>query len=270
MNTQHQAQFHAALTTLRSAVHSAGDQGRSAAGIGPPTRFVTISRQAGSGGKTLAKELALALTGLEPPDQVWSAWDHELVEKVAADHDIPEPLVDALEDGAHPWFGDFLKSLSSAPHHGEAKIYRRFALAARTLAAAGRAVIVGRGGVFVTAGIEGGVHVRLVAPLDHRVQRMSDRLQVSLDKAAEHVREVDRNREHFYERHWPDKRVVPETFTITLNTSRLSDGEIVSCLLPLLVTGDDRPLAGAADPGRNDLQASERLRRSGTERAGAQ
>jgi cytidylate kinase len=234
MNTEHHEHFHAALTTLRTAVHSAGERHRSAGSPRLPTRFVTISRQAGSGGKTLAKELAVALTALDQPGGAWSAWDHELVEKVAVDHQIPESLVDALEDGAHPWFGDFIKSLSSAAQHDEAVIYRRFALAARTLASAGRAVIVGRGGVFVTAGIEGGVHVRLVAPLDHRVRRMANRLQSTTEKAAERVREIDGNREHFFKRHWPDVRVVPETFTITLNTSQLSDGQMVACLVPLL------------------------------------
>jgi cytidylate kinase len=259
MSSHHHDRFHAALTTLRTAVHSAGGHGRSAAATGPPTPFVTISRQAGSGGKTLAKELALALTGLDPLGEAWSAWDHELVEKVAAEHQIPESLVDALEDGAHPWFGDFLKSLSSAAHHDEAKIYRRFALAARTLAVAGRAVIVGRGGVFVTAGVEGGVHVRLVAPLDHRVGRMAERLKVTTAEAADRVREVDRNREHFYKRHWPDMRVVPETFTVTLNTAQLSDAQMVACLVPLLVE-DERQRDDRQPPARH---------KTGSERAGA-
>lgn len=235
MKTAHQTHLHSVLTALRLNVHPLGKPRRAVDETGRPVPFVTISRQAGSGGKALAAELARALNGPDRPDEVWSVWDHELVDKVSAEHNIPETYVQALEDQTHPWFGEFIQSLSSSARHEESAIYRRIAVAIRALANAGRAVIVGRGGAFLTAGIEGGVHVRLVAPLDYRVQCMAKRLQVSTDEAAARVREIDHSRDCFYSRHWPGKRVVPEAFTITLNTAQLSDQQMVACLLPLLV-----------------------------------
>ena len=74
--------------------------------VGEPPRplpFVTISRQAGAGGRTLAKHLAERLNALAGGGgDDWSAWDHTLVEKVSRDYDLSQALVAALEDSRHP------------------------------------------------------------------------------------------------------------------------------------------------------------------------
>src|SRR3954447_11629111 len=58
-----------------------------------PPQFVTISRQAGAGGRTLAKRLSERLNALgigvgDDRDRAWSAWDHELVDKVSKEHEL--------------------------------------------------------------------------------------------------------------------------------------------------------------------------------------
>src|SRR5881394_252914 len=80
-----------------------------------PLPFVTISRQAGAGGRTLARRLAERLNvlgvgggGGDDDDDDWSAWDHELVEKVSKEYDLSQVLVEALEDARHAWVQDFL------------------------------------------------------------------------------------------------------------------------------------------------------------------
>src|SRR4051794_11635016 len=81
--------------------------------------FVTISRQAGAGGRTLATRLAERLNALSGAGgghkgdvAEWHAWDHELVEKVAKEHELPPALVETLEDTRHPWVKDFLFGLA--------------------------------------------------------------------------------------------------------------------------------------------------------------
>src|SRR4051812_37593333 len=186
-----------------------------------PLPFVTISRQAGAGGRTLAKRLAERLNALGGGGgDVWSPWDHELVEKVSKEHDLSQMLVEALEDARHAWAQDFLGGLDpSEARPDEFKVYRRVAHTVRGLSGVGGAIIVGRGGVFVTRDLPGGVHIRLVAPRADRIENMARRLDVSTAEAARWGTEVDRNREAFYRRHWPGKALTPETFTITLNTA---------------------------------------------------
>ena len=209
----------------------------------PPTPFVTISRQAGAGGRTFARRLAEYLNAADPAERPWTVWDRELVEKVAAEQHIPASLVESLEDARRPWMEQFLAGLSFKEDPStldEFQVYRRVAQTIRGLAQAGRAIIVGRGGVYATADLAGGVHVRLVAPVEARVARMSEQLNVTSAQAAAEVRRLDHDRDAFHHRYWRGKAILPEVFTITLNTAAMTESQMVRCVIPLL------PVAGEA------------------------
>ena len=205
------------------------------AAVGQGIRFITISRQAGSGGQSLATELANAINRLCPGDKPWCEWDHDLVEKVGAEHHIPNAFIEAMEDADHRWFNEFVASLSMSCDPEAFKVYRRVAMTIRALAGAGNAIIVGRGGVFITEGLACGLHLRLVAPVEFRVRQMADRLQMPLDEAAVRVHEIDRNRLTFYRQHWPRKSIGPESFAVTFNTAQVTEAQMVASLLPLIM-----------------------------------
>jgi cytidylate kinase len=230
-----EARMHSILGALRSEEQAryphAGDQR-------PATPFVTISRQAGAGASGLAHRLVERLNELDPAERPWTCWDRELVERVSADHHIARETVDALEQSRLSWFNEFLSGLTfttDAVHPDELTVYRRVAATIRALAAAGRVIIVGRGGVCITGNMPAGVHVRLVAPLKFRIQNMQRRLGISEQEAAEHVRQLDHNRDAFYRRYWPNHPLVPELFTLVLNAARLDEDRMMRCLLPLIV-----------------------------------
>jgi len=187
----------------------------------PDNAFLTISRQPGAGGWTLARQLVEALNAQHPEDRLWTCWDRELVEKVAADYQLAERQVESLEEADHSWLKDCLESLSFSDSHlaDEATIYSRVARTIRALAESGRVVIVGRGGVFITRHMPGGIHIRLVAPFEQRVAFMAKSLNLSPKAAAAHVRQLEHNRQAFYRRYWPNEPLSPETFAITLNTA---------------------------------------------------
>jgi len=188
----------------------------------PAEPFITLSREAGAGAWTLAQKLVESLNADDPGGRPWTCWDRELVEKVCADHHLSKELIDSLEDTSHSWLGDFLGSLSfsdSQPLMDEARAYNRVAATIRALAQAGRVVIVGRGGVFITRRMPGGIHVRLVAPLEYRIGFMAQLLNLSADAARVRVREMERNRSAFYKRYWPGESLSAETFTMTINTA---------------------------------------------------
>ena len=67
----------------------------------------------------------------------------------------------------------------------------------RSLATAGRTVIVGRGGVFLTKGLTAGVHVRLTAPMEYRVQFMMHEKNITHGQALIQLRELEHNRNVF-------------------------------------------------------------------------
>ena len=233
----------------------------------PAPRFVTISRQAGVGGRSLAGLLAEKLNAINPAERPWAVWDRALVEKVAGEQHIPESLVESLE---HPrsWIGEFLAGLSlegDPQELDEFQVFRRVATTVRGLARAGRAIIVGRGGVYATRDLPGGVHVRMVAPLEFRIANLARLLNVSESHAAREVQRLDGERQAFHRRYWAGKALLPEIFTVTFNCFDVRDDQIVECILPLIVAAKPQwPSAkagGAAKaPGQNPeplCQASE-------------
>ena len=217
----------------------------------PPVSFVTISREGGAGGRAIGQRLVERLNQLDPGEEPWTLWDGALVEKVSADHHIAAELVESLGDTHHGWMEEFLRSLSQVGDIDEAKIYRRVAVTIRALAHRGRAVIVGRGGMHITRQMPGGVHIRLVATFENRVAFMMRQHGMAHEAAAEHVRELDRNRQAFYRRYWPKAVLDEDVFTLTLNTGTVGENRVVECLLPLIlpvscVTATDDPNAAVS------------------------
>ena len=204
----------------------------------PIIPFVTLSREPGAGAWASAQPLTDALNAADPdPERPWTWWDRELVEKVAADHHIAQPLVDSLVESNRSWLTDFLSSLTvtNQPELAdEVLVFHKVASTIRALASAGRVVIVGRGGVFITRQMPGGVHVRLVAPLEHRIERMAAHLKVSREQAAVTVREMTKSRAAFYHRYWPHEPLRPDLFTVTLNTAALSPEAVVRVIADLV------------------------------------
>jgi hypothetical protein len=226
------------LASIRAGLFEQQETDPAHAAAAPPPSFVTVSRQAGAGGRSFARNLVERLNKLHPGQRPWTAWDRELVERVVAEHHIPESLVEQVESYHRSTFGDRLTALFASAgdqQPDEVQVYRRIAQTVRALARAGRAVIVGRGGVYATDDLPGGVHVRLVAPLESRVANMARVLKVSEDRAAAEVRRLDHDRDTFHRRYWSGKALLAEVFTITLNTARTSEEQLVDCVLPLIL-----------------------------------
>jgi hypothetical protein len=238
------------LAALRAAEyqHRAGAvaEGPSVRGATP---FVTISRQAGAGGRSFVRALVARLNERDPGDLPWTAWDNELVERVAAEHHLPVSRVAALEDASPSWLEDALGGLAvAAAPADKPTVFRRVAATIRALAELGRVVIVGRGSAFVTGDLPGGTHVRLVAPLERRVERATRSMGCSPEMAAEWVRDTDAARAAFYRRHFPGRTLAPEGFAATFNTAAALAGQLVESALALVPVAATAGIQAAPSP----------------------
>jgi hypothetical protein len=177
------------------------------------------------------------LNEIDPGDREWSVWDKELVNCVVREHQIAPDLIESL-DAMGPggsWFDSFLKGFATAGAmtFDEMQIFRRVATTVRAIAMVGRCIIVGRGGVYATSDLPGGVHVRLIAPLEYRVERYRRTHGVTEQVAVKDVQRIDRYRDDFHLRDWRNHSSVAEIFTLTLNSARLTDAQMVDCIVPL-------------------------------------
>lgn len=207
-----------------------------------PRAFITISRQAGAGAIDYAHELANQLNSTGSSD--WSVWDRELVEKVSSESGIAQQLIEMIPNKMPNWLDDLLRGFFTSekpPDALERRAYEQIVITVRALAAAGHAIIVGRGGAFITQELPGSIHLRMVAPLPYRVHRTAERNHLTPKEAAASVAHDDRRRAEFYRRYWPLRTTSPETYDITLNAARLSTQEMIQMILPLVRIRERHP-----------------------------
>ena len=200
----------------------------------PP--FFTISRQAGAGGEPLAHRLSERLNLVEPGERLWSSFDRELVERVASDHNLSAELFESIGQGGRTWLEDVFEAMTTRPlmRTGELELYRMVAETVLALAEAGRVVLVGQGAAFITQQRTGGIHVRLVAPLSHRIETTAWARQLTRREALEYIRRTERRRELFFRRFWPNQSLSAESFTVTFNTAHSRTDQQVDALIAML------------------------------------
>ena len=228
--------------TLKAAIHSWNHPAERRTTEQQTRVFVTVSRQPGAGAISFSHRLAARLN--QDGQNDWSAWDSELVEKVSAEHGIAKEIIEMIPNRHHNWLDELLQGFiagQNPPDMMEIRAYKQVAMTIRALATAGHAIIVGQGGSFITEGMPAAIHLRLVAPLEHRIKYTAEGEKISLHEAAARIVEIDQRRAVFYRRYWPGKVIAPETFTMTLNSAELSLDELVECVLPLIRT---REMAG--------------------------
>jgi cytidylate kinase len=210
--------------------------GHASQGDLPHWPFVTISREAGTGGMTVGRLLAAHLNGSDPPEHPWQCLDRELVERIAADHHMSTSLVESLEHSSHTWIEEFLGGLSRSDDKSpsELAVFRRSVETVRALARAGRVILVGLGGVLIARDMPGAIHVRLIADLEWRIANLARNDQLSPADAKKRVLQLDRERQAFIARFFPTLTLTSEMFHVTLNASTLSDAQMAEAIAGIL------------------------------------
>ncbi len=196
--------------------------------------LITISRQYGAGGAAVAAKVADALG--------WRLVDNELVQRVAARAGLaPEDV--AVREERVPTFIERLAQTVVAgtpellvpPEAGgtvaslsESDLVRITELVVREVAAEGRVVLVGRAAPAVLGQQGDALHVRVVAPREHRIRVAAERLGVSPEQAARTLDEADKMRaryhREYYGRDWSD----PVHYHMVLNTEALGVDEVAA------------------------------------------
>jgi cytidylate kinase len=184
-------------------------------------RSVTISRQAGCGAMLVAEKLAQYLQLQTPHDGVkWTVFNREFMIKVLADHDLPEHLLRFLPEDRVSRVEDALAELFGV-HPAAKTILEQAAETMLQLAGMGGAILVGRAANIVTAKLPNVLHVRLVAPLDDRIERICHEEHKTLEEARRFCIEKERARERYVKSYFHADTNDPLLYHMVINTSRL-------------------------------------------------
>jgi cytidylate kinase len=156
----------------------------------PPERqpLITISRQYGAGGHTVAEELARVL------GDPWHVWDREIIDAVAKSAQVRREMIEALDEHSQSWLDQAVRNITNVPVIDPSTYRRHIAQVMLALGQQGRKIIIGRGACMI---LPEALNVRLCAPIDFRVDVTMRRENLSREAALRKLRRVDRERAEF-------------------------------------------------------------------------
>jgi len=195
--------------------------------------FVTISRQVGAGGRSLAKAL---ISELERQSceiyHGWKIFDRDLCEKLVQERSLRNSLNRLWSEEYHSEVESLILTLLGSATAQPAAARELFK-AIRTVATIGKVIIVGRGGSCITAMLPQGVHLRLIASEVTRVRRMN-LSSLTESEAVKAVRRQETNRARLIRTYFRRDISDPLLYDAVWNTDRLSVELIASAVIPLI------------------------------------
>lgn len=164
--------------------------------IKPPGPVITISRDFGCPANMCATDLAELLTKIDnEKDEPWRVVNKEILEQAAKELGLtPDKIEFVFNFEKRSAVDEIIGALSSKYYKSERKIRSTIRDVIRTIGERGRVIIVGRAGSTILKDITNSLHVRLIAPLDNRVQGVSKRHKISFSEAQKLTEDMDKKR----------------------------------------------------------------------------
>lgn len=224
---------HPGLETAGSYLHAhAGNTGAPWAN-NPDGPFVTISRESGAGGSSLARALALRLKAHLPELPPWTVYTGNLIEEMLQSHQLSPRLARFLPEDKIPEISAAVGELVGL-HPNLWDLVQKTNELMRRLARGGFAILVGRGANFAAAEIAHGVHVRLVGPVPHRAKHVAHLQQMDEADAASYNAKRDLARERYVRTHFNANIADPNAYDLVIDTGRVHLSEATELVTTLV------------------------------------
>lgn len=223
---------HAELEAWRSYMFSLveADRKPSPADARQPGPAITISYQTGSGAHEIAARLAEVLQDAEPKGLVpWTVFDRQLVEKVLEEHELPKTLAKFMPEDRRSFIQDVMEELVGLRPPSWVMV-PKIAETVLHLADAGHVILVGRGANFITARMPNVFHVRLIASLPKRIERVQKLNGLTSEKATQFVKDEDRSRSRYMKEHFGKSVDDDLSHHLILNTDRIPLADAVQLI----------------------------------------
>jgi len=188
---------------------------------------ITLSMEPGSGGRIIAGRTAQRLG--------YDYFDRDLIEGIAKSAKISAKVVDTLEKERLTGVEEFIASLVKIKYLYPGSYLRHLMRVVGAIAKHGRAVIVGRGANFLIPEDQR-LSVRVIAPLDRRVENVAREFGLKLEAARKRVVQREAKRRAFIRESFHTSVDDPMHYDMVINTAKISldsaVGAIVGALTP--------------------------------------
>lgn len=178
-----------------------------------PDPIITISRQIGSGGASIGELTAKKLK--------FQFLDREIVESIASRANIRRSAVETIDERGTTFVEEFLSSSFLPQSLSKSEYMRHLAAVLIVAARHGKAVILGRGAHLLLASFTR-FRVRIVCPLESRVERIAQRDHISQKEAKAKVKASDTERSDFMKNHFSSRIDEVLNYELVVNTEKLT------------------------------------------------
>jgi cytidylate kinase len=190
---------------------------------------ITISREVGCNGVKLANLIVARLNSKKPEDN-WKMISKEVFEESAKELKMePDQVRKTLHQSERFVFEDMIKAFSDKNYKSDLTIGNTMKRVILQIATEGNCIIVGRAGHIIAGNIKNALHIRLVAPLDYRINTIMHNNQLTREESINFINRVEKERITFR------KAILKEDpqneiFDITFNRAAFSDEQMVDLI----------------------------------------
>ena len=202
---------------------------------------ITVSRELGSGGRTIGRLLAQKLNVRYS--------DKELIHGLQQKFSLTTSGIENLKGQKKNWFNDFIQLVAPAPdasmfveagsqyikefradlttddiHEAEVEIIK-------AIAEEGSCVIAGRSAFFVLRDHPNKVDVFITASMEHRIARVMRKQNLTREQAVEVIDRVDKMRDNYIKRYTGKSRYDVRNYQLVINVDDLTEEEAADVIL---------------------------------------
>lgn len=205
---------------------------------------ITISREIGSGGRTVGRKLAERL-GVRYSDK-------QLIRALKEKFDLTVSGIEKLKGEKKNWLADFIQLVAPVPKASSftdtdskylqefrqdvtvQDVYKAEREILNGIADEGSCVIAGRLGFFVLKDRPDKVDIFITASREKRIERVMRKQDLSREQAEALIESVDETRDNYVRRYTGVTRYDARNYDLVLNMDHLTEDEAVNLILAYL------------------------------------
>jgi hypothetical protein len=190
--------------------------------------YVTISREPGCEGYKVG-EILLEILNNHDPQRRWRLFKKEILQQLAKDTELSEEIIERERHAVPSIVKEFFRGMSKGGIPDGYEIRSKITYMVRAVAYEGYAIIIGQGGTAAAADIPNGLSVRIEAPKNWRMIRVSRRDKLSKEEALAKITTEEKKRAHLRKIYEQSNPHVP-TFNLVIDNSVVSAEQIASLI----------------------------------------
>ena len=191
---------------------------------------ITISSEPGSGGRVIARGLAKRL-GID-------LFDRNIIKEIAESARISGAVIETMEKDRLSGIKDFISSLVNDRYLWPGVYLDHLMKVVAAIASHGNAIIVGRGANFLIPA-EDRLSIRVISPLDTRVNNVAKEFGVTREEAKRRVINRENRRSAFIRQSFNADVADPRNYDLVVNTQKLDMDASLGAVIGMVVGSKD-------------------------------